>query len=195
MSEHQRRVPKQLRLSIELAAKLLSLPLTALQLEALALELTGPVRALIAEALADVGDDSPVRYAVAESAGASAEFEVTEYAGCTSAVGLEVDLDSPAAVLAHKLRSTQYDVVSTEVPDAHTMGITVRPGSIDCWRWWMQRLGVDPQAVATDGSCVTGTGQYKGVTVHLRGQDVPELLTDLPAARLMGVIAESKASA
>ncbi|MET7475118.1 hypothetical protein ABZT17_12260 [Streptomyces sp. NPDC005648] len=194
MSQDPRNVPLKLHSAIEMTAALLDLPLDTQQREALALELTGPVRALIAEALAAAGDDTPVRYAVTagEPVADSAEFEATEYAGCLARVGLDVDLDSPAAELAARLRSTQYDVIATEVPDARTLGITVRPQSLDCWRWWMHRLGIDPATVTADGTAVTATGCCKGVTVRLRGESVPDLLTDHAAARLMGVIVETE---
>ncbi|MER6531197.1 hypothetical protein [Streptomyces sp. NPDC001508] len=187
MTRDPRHVPLKLHSAIEFAAQLLDLPLDARQLEALAVELTGPVRALIAEARADVGDDSPVRYAVADTS--AGEFEESEFAGCTVRVGLDVDLGSPAAALADRLRSTQYDVVSTEVPDAGTLGITVRPQSLDCWRWWTAQLGIALASVVTDGDAVTATGTCKGVTVQLRGEGVSALLADRAAARLMGVTA------
>lgn len=188
MNQDPRHVPHKLDSALRMAAGLLDLPLTASQLEALALELTGPVRALIAEALAAVGDDAPVRYAVTDGT-----FEESEFAGCVRRVGLDVDLDSPAVVLAERLRSTQYDVVSTEVPNGTTLGITVRPQSLDCWRWWLGTLGVEPSRVTTDRDTAVGTGSCKNVTVHVRGEGVPELLTDRAAARLMGVIAEPAA--
>lgn len=188
MSQDLRHVPHKVHSALELAVTLLDLPLTATHIEALALELTGPVRALIAEALAAVGDDAPVLYAVAR--GTVEEFEEAEFAGCTQRVGLDVDLDSPAATLAARLRSTQHDVVSTEVPDGTTLGITVRPQSLACWRWWLGTLGVTPSNVTVDGQAAVGTGSCKGVTVHLRGEGVPDLLTDHAAARLMCVLVE-----
>ncbi|MFF6985649.1 hypothetical protein [Streptomyces sp. NPDC010273] len=187
MSQDPRHVPHKMHSALELAVTLLDLPLTAAHLEALALELTGPVRALIAEALAAVGDDAPVVYAVAAG---TAEVEESEFAGCLQRVGLDVDLDSPAATLADRLRSTQHDVVSTEVPASTTLGITVRPGSLACWRWWLGTLGVTPSNVTVEGKSAVGTGSCKGVTVHLRGEGVPDLLTDHAAARLMGVLVQ-----
>ncbi|MFJ2007056.1 hypothetical protein [Streptomyces chartreusis] len=187
MNQDPRHVPHKLHSALEMAATLLDLPLTEAQREALALELTGPVRALIAEARADVGDDSPVRYAVA----ATEPVETRWVGGCLCRIGLDVDHDSPAAALAHKLRSSQPDVTATEVPDATTLHLVVRPQSIDCWRWWVHRMGVAINSVHTEGDTVTGTGQYEGVTVHLCGDGVPALLADKSAARLMGVIAGS----
>ncbi|MER7930529.1 hypothetical protein ABTY96_46725 [Streptomyces sp. NPDC096057] len=191
MSQDPRHVRHKLRCALDLATTLLDLPMTATQLESLAVELTGPVRALIAEALAAAGDDAPVDYAVAR--GTAGEFEESEFAGCVQRVGLDVDLDSPAATLADRLRSTQHDVVSTEVPDSTTLGITVRPGTLACWHWWLGTLGVAPSTVAVDGTAAVGHGSCKGVTVHLRGDGVPDLLTDRAAARLMGVLVEPSA--
>lgn len=202
MSQDSRHARLKLHSALEMAAGLLDLPLSSGQLEALAIELTGPVRALIAEALAEAGDASPVTYAVTADAPGpqDAEFEETTFAGCTARVGLDVDLDSPAAALAHRLRSTQHDVISTDVPDATTLAITVRPQSLDCWRWWMHRLGIAVDTVTIDGGSVTATGlcqdatfQCDGVTIRLRGEGVPEMLTDRAAARLMGVIAPARA--
>lgn len=188
MSQDPRHVPHTLHSALDLATALLDLPLSALQLESLAVELTGPVRALIAEALSAAGDDAPVDNAVAR--GTVGEFEESEFAGCVQRVGLDVDLDSPAAALADRLRATQHDVVSTELPDGATLGITVRPGSLDCWRWWLGTLGVPSSSVTVEGQAAVGSGRCKGVTVHLRGDGVPGLLTDREAARLMGVLVE-----
>lgn len=193
MTQDPRHVPHKLHSSLKLAATMLDLPLTAQHLEALALELTGPVRALIAEALADVGETTPVRYAVTAPAG---ELAVSEYAGCTAVVGLDVDLDSPAADLAARLRASQHDVTATEVRDRTTLGLTVRPQSLTCWSWWVHRLNVRVDDMRTDGDSVTATGSYRGVAINLCGEGVPELLADREAAALMGLIAEpARASA
>jgi len=189
-----RRVPLKLHSALEMAAALLDLPLTSTQLEGLALELTGPVRALIAEALAEAGDDSPVRYAVTsgEPTPDAPEFEESEYAGCITRVGLDVDLDSPAGTLAAKCRR-QPDVTALELRDAHTIGVTVVPQSLDAWRWWLFQLGVDPSTVVMAGTVATATGCKDGVTVHLSGDDVPELYADRGAAALMCLIAPARA--
>ncbi|MFI1723878.1 hypothetical protein [Streptomyces sp. NPDC020489] len=187
MSQNLRHVPRKVHSALELAATMLDLPLTAQHLEALALEMAGPVRALIAEALADVRETTPVRYAVTALTG---EVAVSEYAGCTTAVGLDVDLDSPAADLAARLRASQHDVTATEVRDRTTLGLTVRPQSLTCWSWWVHRLNVRVDDMRTDGDSVTATGSYRGVAINLRGEGVPDLLTDRAAARLMGLIAE-----
>ncbi|MGW4300375.1 hypothetical protein ACWEHT_11420 [Streptomyces sp. NPDC004646] len=177
MTQDPRHLPIALQSALTTATAALDLPLDHRQIEALALDLTGPVRALIAEATgAGTG----------ETAG---EVETTEYAGCTVTVGLDVDLDSPAAQLAHRLRTSQHDVTATEVTDPAALGITVRPQSLACWRWWLGRLGIDPSTLTTSGSSVSGTGRHQDVTVHLRGEDVGELLADRQAARLMGVLA------
>ncbi|MGW3110518.1 hypothetical protein [Streptomyces sp. NPDC001091] len=193
MTQDPRHLPNRLHGALHTAVTLLDLPLDQHHIEALTLELTGPVRAMLAEALAAAAADAPVPYALTSGEDGTGEVEVTEYAGCVSRTGTDVDLDSPAARLAQRLRSSQPDVLSTEVPDGQTLGITVRPQSLDCWRWWLGRLGVDPQQLTTEGGAVTGTGtgtgRHEAITVHLRGEGVPELLADRGAARLMGVLA------
>ncbi|MDX3455097.1 hypothetical protein PV396_24670 [Streptomyces sp. ME02-8801-2C] len=195
MSRH---LQHRLHTQLVTAVAVLDLPLTDLDLERLAVEMTAPVKAMLAEALATADEQAPLAVSVAVpviSAGPhpdvdeAAGVETSEYAGCVSRIGLEIDLDSPAAVLADKLRSSQPDVIATDVPDAATLGLTVRPQSIDCWRWWLSHLNVPVGAVETHGDAATATGQYKGVTIQLRGDGVPELLTDRAAARLAGVIA------
>jgi hypothetical protein len=52
-------------------------------------------------------------------------------------------------------------------------------------------MGVAPDGVTVDGEAVTADGCCRGVTVHLRGEGVPDLLADRGAARLMGLIAET----
>lgn len=189
MTQDPRHVPLKLHSAIEFTVGLLDLPLDARQREALALELTGPVRALIAEALAQADACAPVRYAVAaRDVDAEDEAATTEYADCVSRLGGDVDHDCPAAALAYRLRTSQHDVTATDVPDATTLGLTVRPQSLDCWRWWIHRLGVRVDSLRTEGDAVTATGSYQGVTINLRGDGVPELLADTSVARLMGVI-------
>lgn len=194
----------QLKLHAQLrtAVAVLDLPLTDLHIEALAVEMTAPVKAMLAEAVASTEEETPLPVAVTvpvidtspqpridEAAGVA----VSEYAGCISRIGLDVDLDSPAAALADKLRSSQPDVTATEVPDATTLGLIVRPQSIDCWRWWLNRLNVPVGDVETQGDAATATGHHKGVTIQLRGDGVPGLLTDKAAARLAGVLAPQPA--
>ncbi|MDT7847251.1 hypothetical protein [Streptomyces justiciae] len=189
MSKDLRHVPHKLHSALEMASAILDLPLTAPQREALALELTGPVRALIAEALADIGDDTPVRYAVndVELAPGSGEFEVSEFAGCIARVGLDVDLDSPAGTVAAKVRR-QPDVTGIEIRDAHTFGVTVDPQSLDAWRWWLHQFQIDPATVVLDGTVATATGTKSGATVHLRGDGVPAMYSDQDAASLMCLV-------
>jgi len=176
----------QLRLHAILttATATLDLPLDAHHLERLALELTPAIKALLAAADATIAELEPVPYSVSD------EVEEADLDGCRVRTQLDVDLDSPAASLALMLRSSQYDVIATDLPDSTTLGLTVRPQSLDCWRWWMHRMGVAPDAVTTDGEAVTADGSCQGVTIHLRGEGVPGLLTDKGAARLMGLIAE-----
>ena len=179
------------------AVAVLDLPLTEQHIERLAVEMTAPVKALLAEALAGAEEEAPLAVAVTApviSVGPRPYFDeaagvaTSEYAGCVDRIGLDVDLDSPAAALAQKLRSSQPDVTATDVPDAATLGLTVRPQSIDCWRWWLNRLNVPIGAVTTDGDAATATGHHKDVTINLRGEGVPALLTDKAAAQLAGVL-------
>lgn len=197
-----RTLQHRLHTQLRTAVAVLDLPLTDLHIEALAVEMTAPVKAMLLETLATAEEETPLPVAVAvpvitagpppridEAAGVA----VSEYAGCVSRIGLDVDLDSAAAALAQKLCSSQPDVIATDVPDATTLGLTVRPQSIDCWRWWLNRLNVPVGAVQTEGDAATATGHYKDVTIQLRGDGVPALLTDKAAARLAGVLAQPPA--
>ncbi|MGW3410301.1 hypothetical protein [Streptomyces sp. NPDC000888] len=195
-----RDLQQQLLTRIDLAVTMLDLPLTRDHIERLAVELTPAVKAILAQDQAV--DAIPVAYAVVNgiaetttpqyAACASVvegQVETTQLEGCLCRIGLDVDLDSPAATLAQKLRATQPDVTATDVPDATTLGLTVRPQSIDCWRWWLDRHNVAVGSVQTHGDTVTATGSYKGVTINLRGEGIRELLADKAAARLSGVMA------
>ncbi|MCX4974274.1 hypothetical protein [Streptomyces sp. NBC_00620] len=182
-----RDLQQQLLTRIDLAVTMLDLPLTRDHMERLAVELTPAVKAILAQDQAV--DVVPVAYAVVAGV---AETATHEYAACAGLVEGQVeasDVDSPAAVLAQRLRSSQPDVTATDVLDATTLGLTVRPQSIDCWRWWMHRLNIAINSVQTHGDAVTATGHLKGVRINLRGDGVPALLTDKAAARLAGVIA------
>ncbi|EYT83979.1 hypothetical protein CF54_04200 [Streptomyces sp. Tu 6176] len=178
----------QLHSRIELAVQVLDLPLTAEQVERLAVELTPAVRAILAEQAAEITDSVPVTYAVTAPA-VLADVSVTEHAGCISRIGPDVDLDSPAAALAAQLRQQQPDVVATDVPTATYLGLTVRPRSLAAWRWWLARLGVAAEAVTVQGTAAYAVGTVGDVAVQLCGDGVPELLADEPAARLMGLLA------
>ncbi|MYS44067.1 hypothetical protein GTY23_23110 [Streptomyces sp. SID5998] len=186
------RAPLQHRLHtrLELAAQVLDLPLTGEHLERLAVELTPAVRAMLAEQAADLTDTAPVTYAVADP-GILAAVATTEYAGCTSRIGPDVDEDSPAAVLAAELRTRQPDVVATDVPTATYCGVTVRPQSLHAWRWWLDRLGIPAEAVTQRDGDAYAVGTVGDVAVEIRGQDVAALLADEGAARLMGLLAEA----
>ncbi|MFJ2515569.1 hypothetical protein ACIPEL_36130 [Streptomyces griseoviridis] len=183
MTTDPRHVPHRLHSALQMATGLLDLPLTGPQLEALAMELTGPVRALIAEATDRAEGDSPVRYAVADDY--VADYEVSEYAGCTTRVALDADMDSPAGTAAFKCRR-QPDCKDVTIHDAHTATVTVEPGSMDSWRWWLVQLGIDPTTVTADGAVSVATGTHSGATVHLRGIGVQALPS---AARLQAFIA------
>ena len=187
----QHRLHTQLRTAVDL----LDLPLTEQHIEGLAVELTPAIAALLAEAQALAVEDAPVAYGVTADTTVNEETGVAtaEYAGCVSRIQADVDLDSPAAALAQKLRGSQHDVTATDVPDATTLGLTVRPQSIDCWRWWLNRLNVPVGAVETHGEAATATGHYKGVAINLRGDGVPALLADKDTARLAGVLVEPAA--
>jgi hypothetical protein len=187
VSQDLRHVPHKLHSAIEMATAILGLPLTELQREALTLELTGPVRALIAEALANAGDDSPVQYAVAEQAAQDCEYDVSEFAGCTTRIALDVDLDSPAGTVA-SMCQRQPDVTAIEIRDAHTIAVTVDPQSLDAWRWWLHRFRIAPAEVVLKGTAATATSSKDGLTVHLRGDGVPAMYTDRAAASLMCLI-------
>ncbi|MFJ3794989.1 hypothetical protein ACIPSJ_01735 [Streptomyces sp. NPDC090088] len=194
MIQDPQRVPHKLHSALQMATGLLDLPLTVAQLEALALELTGPVRALVAEAVAATSDDSPVRYAIADPSVIEAgEFEVTEYAGCITRIGLDVDLDSPAGTVKDKVRR-QPDVTAIEIRDAHTIAITVEPGSLDAWRWWLHQFGIDPATVQAAGTAMTATGRKDDAAVYLRGDGVAALYVDRAAAELMCLLAPAKAT-
>ncbi|MEU9149160.1 hypothetical protein AB0D59_01065 [Streptomyces sp. NPDC048417] len=191
MTQDLRHVPHKLHSALQMAVGLLDLPLTAAQLEALALELTGPVRALIAEAVTGTTDDSPVRYAVADPnvvADSDGEFEVSTWAGCTTRISLDVDLDSPAGTVQAKV-ARQPDVTGVEITDAYTIGITVDPRSLDAWRWWLGQFGIDPATVKVDGTAMTATGLKDGATVHLRGDGVAALYADRAVAELVCLLA------
>ena len=189
-----RTLQHQLHSRIEMATVFADLPLTAQQIEHLALELTGPVKALIAEASATTDEIVPVAYALAEHAG-PAERTITQYAGCTSSIHPEVEEDSPAALLALELRGTQPDVVATDVPTRTHLTLTVQPQSPHGWRWWRRKFAVG--SVLRHGPVVTGTGRYGEVTVQLRGENAGDLLdkeaVNKSAKKLQDVLAERPA--
>ncbi|MDT6983697.1 hypothetical protein ACFSUJ_11985 [Streptomyces lusitanus] len=173
---------------LELATQMLDLPLTAQHLEALAVELTPAVKALLAEQADVQASAAPVGYAVVETEG----VRTTTYAQCTSRIDVNVDEDSPAALLAATFRTRQPDVTATDVPSATYLGLTVHPQSLHAWAWWVERLHLDPAALTRRDSSVYGIGHVDGVAVHVRGEGVPELMTDESAARLMGLLAETE---
>ncbi|MEV0478042.1 hypothetical protein, partial [Streptomyces prunicolor] len=163
MSPDPRDVPHKLHSALQMATGLLDLPLTAAHLEALALELTGPVRALIAEAVAEAGTDSPVRYAVVDRQVTGRQVdeqtgvETTEYAGCVSRISTDVDLNSPAATLAAELRR-HHDVVLTDVPTGTYVGLTVRPRTFRAWQWWLNKFAISEDTVTVQGTNAYAVG-------------------------------------
>ncbi|MFE9935899.1 hypothetical protein [Streptomyces hirsutus] len=171
-----RELQRSLHASIETAVVFDDLPLDHRHIEALAVQLTPQVKALIAQAVAAAEDNAPVRYGLA-----AAELDER----------VEVALDSPAAVLAAQLRGHQPDVVATDVPSPTYLGLTVRPQSLNSWQWWLGVLSIDPKAVTVQGTAAYAVGTKDGCVVHVCGDGVPELLTDTAAARLMGLLAEA----
>ncbi|MFF9215572.1 hypothetical protein [Streptomyces viridosporus] len=181
----------QLHTRIELAVQMLDLPLTADHIERLALELTPALKALLAEQADAHAETAPVRYAVvSKDVDQALGVETTQYAGCTTRIGLDVDLEAPAALLAQELRTRQPDVVATDIPTATYLGLTVRPQSLHAWRWWLDTLGIAAESVTVQGSAAYAVGEKDGVAVQICGDGVPALLADQGAARLMGLLAE-----
>ncbi|MGY1498597.1 hypothetical protein ACW4TU_18690 [Streptomyces sp. QTS52] len=194
----QHRLHTQLRTAVDL----LDLPLTEQHIERLAVEMTAPVKALLAEALAGAEEQAPLLVTITVpviSVGSGPCFDdavgvaTSEYAGCVNHIGLDVDCDSPAAALADQLRR-QPDVTATDIPTGTHMGLTVRPPSLHAWAWWLHKLGIPSHAVTVQGEAAYAVGEKDGVCVLLCGDGVPELLTDRPAARLAGVLAEPVAA-
>lgn len=182
---------QRLHARLDLAATMLGLQLTQEQLQRLAAELTPAVKALLAEQADAQAATLPVHYAVAaEPPDEETGVHITTYAGCTTRIGTDVDLNSPAALLAERFRSSQPDVIATDVPTATYVGLTVRPRSLHAWRWWLDTLGIPAESVTLQGSAAYAVGTKDDVAVALRGDGVPELLADRGAARLMGLLAE-----
>lgn len=100
---------------------------------------------------------------------------ITKRIAPTQALREDIPEDSPAALLALKLRTSQPDVVSTEVLGAQTLRITIKPQSLDCWNWWQRRFNVDVHSVTSRGSVATATGQRNGVTLHFAAEGVPAM--------------------
>ncbi|WP_330339360.1 hypothetical protein [Streptomyces sp. NBC_00557] len=172
-------LPHRLHGRVQDAAALLALPLDARQIEALALELTGPVRALIAEAVAAAGEDAPVAYMPAPTVAVDEQTGVTttEYAGCTTRIADDVDYDSPAAALAAQLRR-HHDVRATDIPTGSYLGLTIRPRTLAAWQWWLAKLGISDDAVTVQGTHAYAVGALDGVAVHLCGEDTAALFPD-----------------
>lgn len=182
----------KLRSRLELATQILDLSISGEDLDRLAVELTPAVKALIAEATDAHDTTVPIRYAViGETLDEQAGVHTTTYAGCTARIGTEVDFDSPAALLATELRASQPDVIATDVPSPTYLGLTVRPQSPFAWRWWLDKLSVAEGAVTMQDNAAYATGTVGDVVVYLQGLEVPMLLIDAPAARLMGLLAET----
>ncbi|CUW29650.1 hypothetical protein [Streptomyces reticuli] len=177
-------VTVRLQGALELAVTLLALPLDAQQTRALALELSGPVRALLAEALATATDDAPVHYALAPVAVVDerAGVATTEYAGCTTRIATDVDHDSPAATLAAQLRR-HHDVRVTDIPSGTYLGLTIRPRTATAWQWWLEKCAIPAESVTVQGSYAYAMGEVDGVAVHLCGEDTAVFVDDDVRAR------------
>lgn len=179
MNSDPRSLQHRVHAILRTASDMLDLPLDIHHVERLAVEVTPAVRALLAEALDGAAAEVPVRYAVvaqsseapARTVDSEAGVETTEYAGCVSRIALDVDLDSPAAVLAAELRQQQHDVVMTDVPNPAYLGLTVRPKTLNAWRWWLRKLGIAETAVSVQGTNAYAVGQVGKVAVQLCGED------------------------
>ncbi|MEV1063433.1 hypothetical protein [Streptomyces sp. NPDC050263] len=179
MTHDPRPLPHRLHTALQTATAKLDLPLETRHIEALADELGSFVRALCAEARADADDDAPIRYAVAAASASvdeQAGVETTEYAGCIRRISVDVDHDSPAAVLAERLRR-HHDVVVTDVPNAVYLGLTIRPRTAAAWRWWLKELSIPAASVTVQGTHAYAAGEVDGVAVHVCGEDTGTLLS------------------
>lgn len=157
------------------ATDMLGLPLDKQHVERLAVEAAPAVKAIVAEALDAAAKEAPVRYAVVEHQADEEGVETTEFAGCVSRIGVDVDHDSPAATLALQLRR-QPEVTATDVPAAASLSLTIRPRSAQAWQWWLRKLSVDEDAVSMQGANAYAAGQVDGVAVRLCGEDTALLL-------------------
>ncbi|MEU8555907.1 hypothetical protein AB0C80_18225 [Streptomyces anthocyanicus] len=180
----------QLRFRLELATDMLDLPLNGEHLERLAVELAPAIKAIVAEEMEAQAETVPVAYGIVRTAlDAASGVHTTTYPGCIARIGPDVDLESPAALLAAELRGRQPDVVATDVASATYLGLTVRPQSLHAWRWWLDKTGVHPDTVTVQDTAAYATGVVGDVVVALQGDEVPMLMVDEPAARLMGLLA------
>ncbi|MFJ1657220.1 hypothetical protein [Streptomyces anthocyanicus] len=182
----------RLRFRLELATEMLDLPLNGEHLERLAVELAPAIKAIVAEEIEAHTGTVPVAYGVVRTAlDAASGVHTTTYPGCIARIGPDVDTASPAALLAAELRGQQPDVVATDVASATYLGLTVRPQSLHAWRWWLDKAGVHPDTVTVQDTAAYATGVVGDVVVALQGNEVPMLMVDEPAARLMGLLAET----
>ncbi|MFE7236134.1 hypothetical protein ACFVAF_37080 [Streptomyces sp. NPDC057596] len=179
-----RALQHQLLSILQTATATLDLPLDSGHLERLAVEVTPVISALLATTQATAEEDAPIRCTLTgaqldEAAG----VRTTEYAGRISRIGVDVDEDSPAALLAAELRGRQPDVIATDVPDAKYLGLTVRPQSLDAWRWWLDKLGIAAEVVTQTGDAAHAVGVVGDVAVEVCGVGVPELQAEKSALR------------
>ncbi|MET9140513.1 hypothetical protein [Streptomyces parvulus] len=184
----------ELHAYLELAAQTLDLPLDPQHLEGLAVQLTPAVKALIAEATDAHDATVPVPYTVArETLDEQTGIHTTIYAACTARIGTDVPHDAPAALLAAQLRASQPDVIATNVASPTYLGLSVQPQSLFAWTCWLNRLNVSVTegAVTMRDNAAYATATVGDVAVELEGLEVPMLLVDESAARLMGLLAET----
>lgn len=183
---------QKLHAAITTTTDMHDLPLTFQHAERLAVDLTPVVKALLATAAAAWEEAESLRCQVTDAGHAATDadtdVEVTEYAGCTTRIGLDVDLDSPAVTLAQWARQ-QPDATATDIPRPDRLGITTRPTCLTEWAWWLQQLNIHVDRIVYRGGSAYASGHRDGVVVQLQGDGVPDLLTDKAAARLAGVLA------
>lgn len=177
-----------LHTALTTAVAMYDLPLTGLDVETLAVELTPAVKAMLAEQDATIAELEPAPYALTEVV-ERADRIVSEYAGCTLSIQPDVAEDAPAALLGLELRSTQPDILALDVPSATHLTITVRPRSLQAWTWWRDKFEAAQNCQAPQPCCTTLAGRYGEVTVELRGDGVPDLLARHSADRLSTVLA------
>ncbi|MFE1925847.1 hypothetical protein ACFW91_25150 [Streptomyces asoensis] len=181
MTSDLRDLPHRLHTALQTATAMLDLPLESRHLEALATELTPFVRAVCAEALAETAESTPIPYATV-SVDEQAGVETTEYAGCVRRISVDVDHDSPAAVLAEELRR-HPDVIATDIPNATYLGLTIRPRTAAAWQWWQRKLNLPFSAITVQGTDAYACCELGGVAIHLRGEDTGTLMSPDVRAR------------
>ncbi|MFE9684121.1 hypothetical protein [Streptomyces sp. NPDC006285] len=163
---------QKLLAAITTTTHLHGLPLDAPHIQTLASGLVSTVRAWLAERDAVIGELLPAPYALAKDA----ERVVNEFEGCRLSIHPDVAEDAPAALLGLELRHTRLDVVALDVPTATHLTVTVQPKTARAWGWW--RTTFDTVADHVPQSCCTTlTGTYGEVSIEIRGNAVPDLIS------------------